>query len=130
MIGKDRAEQAREAGKLGGRPTNQLTRLKATARHRSQRLVAREQETSVRFLVMVRDNKVPGAKNIPMRERVRCAIELLDRGEMPAKSASYHGLGSMDEINELFAVPKLVITQKYGTEKLDEGNGEDVGGDS
>lgn len=113
MIGsKTRREQAQEAGMLGGRPTNLLTKLKAEAREKSQRLVAGEQETCIKFLIAIRDNK-----RAPMRERVRCAVELLDRGEMPAKSASFHGFGATDEIGEIFGTPKLFVLEKYGTEK-------------
>lgn len=87
-----------------------MTELKRKAREKAQRLVAGQQEESVRFLIYVRDNP-----NADLRERVRCALELLNRGEMPAKSANYHGVGSASDLDEMFSLPKLVVLGKYDT---------------
>lgn len=106
---------ARANGRLGGRPTTMLVELKRKARERATRIVASQQEESVKFLIYVRDNP-----NAALNERVRCALELLNRGEMPAKSASYHGVGGIGELDEAFASPKLVVLGRFNASPSSE----------
>lgn len=109
-----RAAAARENGKLGGRPTTALTDLRKKAREDGQKLLAAAQTQAVQFLV-----KVMMDAKVNIRERVHCATELLDRGELPKKSASYHGVGEMSELDTLFGTPKLVVFGKFGADRLD-----------
>lgn len=103
-------EQAAAAGRLGGRPSAKLQSLKSKARDEAQALLVTQQLPSLRFLMQVRDDP-----EVPMRERVRCAVELLDRGTTPAVSASVQGIGTLDDMEQRFGVPKLVVTEKYGS---------------
>lgn len=122
---------ARTNGHFGGAPNKRLVELRRKSRDKAMRIVASQQEESVRFLVYVRDNP-----NAPLNERVRCALELLNRGEMPAKSASYVGVGGLDELDNALAAPKLVVLGKYGADReqssatvvdTSEGNGDGAG---
>ena len=117
---------ARANGQLGGRPTSMLTELKRKAREKATKLVLAQQEESIKFLVYVRDNP-----NAALNERVRCALELLNRGEMPAKSASFHGIGSASEVEEMFSTPKLVVLGQFErkTSENEHGSEAEVVGD-
>jgi hypothetical protein len=106
---------ARENGKMGGRPTSALTDLRKKAREDAQKLLASMQVRAVNFLV-----KVMLDESVDVRERVKCATELLDRGEMPKKSAAYHGVGEIGELDAIFAAPKLFSVSKFGAETIDE----------
>lgn len=105
---------ARENGKLGGRPTIALTELRKQAREDAQKLLAAMQTRAVKFLAQVMDDE-----SVDVRERVKCATELLDRGEMPRKSANYHGIGEVAELDAIFSTPKLVVMGKFGADKPD-----------
>lgn len=96
---------ARENGKKGGRPTSALAELKRKAREKATKLIAGEQEESVRFLIWIRDNP-----RCDIRERVRCAIELLNRGEIPAKAITAHGEVTADGD---IGAPKLFVIGKF-----------------
>lgn len=110
---------ARENGQLGGRPVKALIEMKKRARERATRLLCREQEESVRFLIYMRDNP-----NVSAPERIRCALEILSRGETPTKNASY--LGTAAAGGELLdEPPKLVVLGRFKTDEphTSEGNG-------
>lgn len=114
------AAAARINGRRGGRPTNAIQEMKRKARERAARLLCSETEESILFLKYVRDNP-----NVPWGERVRCALEMLNRGEVPSKTSSY--LGTATPAGELMdEPPKLVVLGKFGAEKVKgdpEGNG-------
>lgn len=114
---KQRAS-ARTNGHFGGAPSKELVELRRKSRDRATRIVASKQEEAVLFLVYVMNNP-----NASVSERVRCAIELLDRGELPKKSASYLGVGGIEEMDAVFGSPKLVVLGKYGSEKNGHANG-------
>jgi len=102
---------ARENGALGGRPPTKIMLLRKRARLRAMRLLATQQEKSVRVLIDLRDDP-----NVPPSERIRCAVELLNRGEVPSKSASFHGHGSAEALDEMFGAPKLVVLGQWKTQ--------------
>jgi hypothetical protein len=106
------ADAARWNGHFGGKPTNAMVALRRRARERATRIVAANQEEAVRFLVYVMNNP-----NAALSERIRCALELLNRGEMPAKSASFLGVGTSEELDAMFSSPKLVVLGKFGSDK-------------
>lgn len=92
---------------MGGRPTNLMQELRKRAREKASRLLCNETEECIRFLIYVRDNP-----NVAMPERVRCALELLNRGEVPAKTASY--LGTATPAGDLLEEPpKLVVLGRF-----------------
>lgn len=115
---------ARRNGVLGGRPTNALTDLKRKAREKATKLLCDETEESIKFLVYVRDNP-----NVAMPERVRCALALLDRGEVPAKGATYHGTatGAGELLEE---PPKLVVLGRFAEKRGSNGADPETNGDS
>ena len=102
---------ARHNGHFGGAPTRAMVEVRRKARERATRIVSANQEEAVRFLVYVMNNP-----NAALAERVRCALELLSRGELPAKSGTYLGVGGMEELDAMFATPKLVILGKFGAD--------------
>jgi hypothetical protein len=106
---------ARENGKMGGRPTSTLTDLRKKAREDAQKLLAAMQTRAVQFL-----SEVMLDESVDVRERVKCATELLDRGEMPKKSANFHGVGEISEMDAIFSAPKMFVVSKYGAETTEE----------
>lgn len=117
MASPKRQAAGRANGKFGGAPTADMVAVRRKARDKAIRIVAANQEEAVKFLVYVMNNP-----NAPLNERVRCALELLSRGEMPAKSGTYLGVGQSDELDAIFGTPKLVVLGKF-TEKGDVTNG-------
>lgn len=106
------ARRARETA-VRGSPDGLTLALKRRARDRVARILAREQEESVRFLIYMRDNP-----NIANEQRIRCALEILSRGETPTKNASY--LGTAAAGGELIdEPPKLVVLGKFKTDEPD-----------
>ncbi len=110
---KQRAS-ARTNGHFGGAPTKQMIEVRRKAREKATRIVSANQEEAAKFLVYVMNNP-----NAPLPERVRCALELLNRGEMPAKSATYVGVGTNEELDKMFGTPKMFVFGKYETERAD-----------
>lgn len=106
---------SRRNGHFGGAPTAAAIEQRRKAREKATRIVSANQEEAVKFLVYVMNNP-----NAALSERVRCALELLNRGELPAKSAAYVGVGSTDDLDQMFGTPKLVILGKFGADKLVE----------
>jgi len=115
---------ARRNGHLGGRPTNALTELKRKSREKATKLLCAETEESIKFLVFVRDDA-----NVAIEQRIRCALELLTRGEAPPKSANY--LGAAGAAGELLEEPpKLVVLGRFDQERKNgaQENGHEPGG--
>jgi hypothetical protein len=106
------AASARHNGHFGGAPTREMVEVRRKAREKATRIIAANQEEAVKFLVYVMNNP-----NAPLNERVRCALEVLSRGEMPAKSGTYLGVGQSDELESIFGTPKLVVLGKYADAK-------------
>lgn len=91
-----------------GRPTDEERLARRRARENMQRLLAGQQQRSLAVLIAIRDN--PKAED---SDRIRCCIEIMDRGEHPKKTANYHGIGDMDQLEAAFEFPKIFVTEKY-----------------
>jgi len=99
---------------IGGGHKKAIIEMRRRSRERAARMLASEQEESVRFLVWTRDNP-----NAPLTERIRCALEILSRGELPAKNATYMGVGSTEDIDAMFGNPKLVVLGRFTDSKAE-----------
>lgn len=113
------AQASRLNGALGGRPRNDYgTEARRRNRELARKLLLDAQIESLRFLIYTRDDP-----NAPRSDRVRCALELLNRGDFPAKSANFVGVGAIPEDLE---VPKMFVLGKFAGPG---GNGSSGNGD-
>lgn len=95
---KATAAAARVNGRAGGRPRNDYgSAAMRRRREQARRLGQNELLESVKFLMWVRDNPAADTAN-----RVRCAVEILNRFGFPSMAVS-----AITDASQIFDVPKL-----------------------